>query len=346
MSEVRASNFPGYAAFFFNNAMVSIGDGENHLSYILDEHKRNGTRSLGFEHPEHGEMVVRQMYDISAESFRNLDITFKDPETGDYVTERYPSSRFYVPSNIVGEAGATDIGAAVPDIISPDETTATGDRPRVTPSDQHRPTVLPGRPSDPIPLPQLPPSEPGNGRELVPNNTGGNQTGLGPLIELTPGFPAHVQEPQIHISPDQREELLEYQALLQANASDDDEVELPAGLTEADLKPAKQNRDLTVMSSKGDVWSAKAGMTAIENLEDHFASHINDFPDVTSPMEYAQAAKKFLENPPRGVQAKIRENGDILLYDPVSHTFGVRDVNGVPRTFFKPNPPKVYWDEQ
>ncbi len=187
--------------------MVSIGNGENHPSYLLDEHERNGIRNLGFKHPEHGEMVVRQQYDISAESFRNLDITFKDPVTGEVVTERYPSSRFVVQVDDTRGVRSLEPDPALPAIIAPNEITATGDHTRVTPSDQHRPTVLPGRPSDPIPVPQLPPSEPGRGRELVPNHTGGNQTELGPLTELAPRFPAQEQEPQIYISPDQSDQI-------------------------------------------------------------------------------------------------------------------------------------------
>ena len=63
-------------------------------------------------------------------------------------------------------------------------------------------------------------------------------------------------------------------------------------------------------------------------------------------MEYARAAQKFLDNSPDGEQAKISENGDILLDDLVTHIVCVRDLSGVPRKLFKPDSPKIYWNKQ
>lgn len=65
-----------------------------------------------------------------------------------------------------------------------------------------------------------------------------------------------------------------------------------------------------------------------------------DFPELANAMEYARAAQKFLDNSPDGEQAKISENGDIHFDDPVTHIFGVRDLSGVPRKLFKPEPSK------
>ncbi len=330
-----------------NGPSISIGGGESIPSKITAEDAHVGSRTLEFEDPRYGDVTIRQYYDIATGRYYSLEASFTDPETGNYVIETLPSKRLDLKVEGSSEAELlyrADTAARVSEGTS--ENSGERGKATVVPSDEHRPIIQPGPSADPVPLPPLPPSEVGPGRELMPSHTGGNQTELGPRTDQAPGFPAQEQEPLIRITPDQREELLEYQALLKANTSENDEVKLPAGITEADLKPAKQNRNLEVMSSKGDVWSAKSDMTALANLEDHYGDHSKDFPEVTSPMEYAWAAKEFLDNPPEGVQAKIRENGDILLYDPVTHIFGVRDANGVPRTFFKPNPPKKYWDAQ
>ena len=47
---------------------------------------------------------------------------------------------------------------------------------------------------------------------------------------------------------------------------------------------------------------------------------------------------KFLRNPPQGTLTGIRSNGDVVRYDPEMNMFGVMDVCGAPRTFFKPDP--------
>ena len=66
-----------------------------------------------------------------------------------------------------------------------------------------------------------------------------------------------------------------------------------------------------------------------------------DCPEIANAMEYARAAQKSLDNSPDGEQAEVRENGDIPLYHPVTQSFCVRDLRGVPRTLFKPEPPKI-----
>ena len=48
----------------------------------------------------------------------------------------------------------------------------------------------------------------------------------------------------------------------------------------------------------------------------------------------------------KNAYAQIRVNGDILKYNPGTNTFGVMDVNGVPRTLFRPNGGMEYWLKQ
>jgi len=47
-----------------------------------------------------------------------------------------------------------------------------------------------------------------------------------------------------------------------------------------------------------------------------------------------------VKRPPASALTKARVNGDIVVYDPVSNTLVVCDVNHVPRTMFKPDPAK------
>ena len=50
-------------------------------------------------------------------------------------------------------------------------------------------------------------------------------------------------------------------------------------------------------------------------------------------------ADNFLTSPKAvGVLEKVRPNGDILRYDPVTNSFGVISSNGAIRTYYKPTP--------
>lgn len=51
-----------------------------------------------------------------------------------------------------------------------------------------------------------------------------------------------------------------------------------------------------------------------------------------------KGAQRFVNQPSQGVLSKVRANGDTVLYDPASNTFGVRAANGAPRTMFRPDP--------
>jgi filamentous hemagglutinin len=50
-----------------------------------------------------------------------------------------------------------------------------------------------------------------------------------------------------------------------------------------------------------------------------------------------------LNNPPQGSQAKARPNGDILLYDPKTNTFGAYDKFGTPKSMFRPTAGIAYF---
>ncbi len=145
-------------------------------------------RSVVIDHPVHGHMTIRQRYDISAEKHENLDVTFWDPDKRENVTEDLPNSRFYVQVDDSRDVRNFERNPALPDIIGPDEGVAASGHTRVTPSDQHRPTVLPGRPSDPIPVPELPPSEPGRGGSWFPTTPAVIRPSLARSQNWRPGF--------------------------------------------------------------------------------------------------------------------------------------------------------------
>jgi filamentous hemagglutinin len=82
------------------------------------------------------------------------------------------------------------------------------------------------------------------------------------------------------------------------------------------------------------------------NAEEHWEKHGREFPEFHSAQEYEQGALRFITRPPPGTLTKTRENGDTLFYDPATNTFAVKDRHGEPRTFFRPDSGRAYWDRQ
>lgn len=70
------------------------------------------------------------------------------------------------------------------------------------------------------------------------------------------------------------------------------------------------------------------------------------FPEFQNAKQYAEGAKKFFSEPPAGTLTKTRPNGDLLLFDPASNTFGVQAANGSPQTMFRPKDGINYWNRQ
>ena len=83
-----------------------------------------------------------------------------------------------------------------------------------------------------------------------------------------------------------------------------------------------------------------------QNAQEHWEKHGREFPEFHSAEEYEQGALRFVTHPPPGTLTKSRENGDALYYDPATNTFAVKDRSGEPRTFFRPNSGRAYWDRQ
>ncbi len=74
--------------------------------------------------------------------------------------------------------------------------------------------------------------------------------------------------------------------------------------------------------------------------------HGREFPEFHNAQDYEHGAQAFITTPPAGTLTKHRDNGDTLFYDPATNTFAVADRRGEPRTFFRPNNGRAYWDRQ
>ena len=185
-----------------NQAVVRLGDGAPHLGRIVKENDLGDKRSVEFFLPGHGRVTLDQQYDVTTGRYDGDEITFYDREQKQWVTEKYATSRFNQPAASFGIPRPSQSETTAPGIIAPEESLTESEQAIVVPSDEQRPFLQPGPPAEPIPIDPLPPSEAGTGLELIPSHTGGNQTGLGPLLEHTPGFPAQEQDPLILVNPD------------------------------------------------------------------------------------------------------------------------------------------------
>jgi filamentous hemagglutinin len=82
------------------------------------------------------------------------------------------------------------------------------------------------------------------------------------------------------------------------------------------------------------------------NAQEHWQKHGGEFPALHSEQDYVGAANAFVHRPPPGTLTKTDSRGDTLFYDPATNTFAVMDSAGEPRTFFKPDNGRAYWDRQ
>ena len=199
----RARLFPAYAAFVFGHAAMSIGDGKILLGHILEKDAHNDSRLVEIMHPEHGRMVIREERENPNETFRGVEISFTEPGTWEWVTERLPNFRFASPREEGGREAATE--SATPG--APENLRELGPQVRVVPGQDHRPIIHPGPPAEPVPVLPPTPFPAGEGRERIPNHTGGDQVPRGLEEGLITEFSVHEPGGLIHITPDQSEEL-------------------------------------------------------------------------------------------------------------------------------------------
>jgi filamentous hemagglutinin len=105
------------------------------------------------------------------------------------------------------------------------------------------------------------------------------------------------------------------------------------------------------VDSKGNAlvgdWSSTGTLSAPENALGHWVKHSTEFPEFSNASQYVEAAQKFVTDPPVNILMKTRPNsGDVLLYDPASNTFAVKNATGAPKTMFRPVDGINYWNKQ
>lgn len=93
------------------------------------------------------------------------------------------------------------------------------------------------------------------------------------------------------------------------------------------------------------MWSANSRATATENAARHFARNGEDF-GAKDVDDYVRKAHAFTANPPAGAETLTRPNGDLLVYDARTNVFAVATRDGAPRTMFKPDDGRSYWQRQ
>ncbi|KDE37340.1 hypothetical protein AW40_06630 [Kosakonia radicincitans UMEnt01/12] len=94
------------------------------------------------------------------------------------------------------------------------------------------------------------------------------------------------------------------------------------------------------------IWTETKKDDPVSNAYGHWDKHKTEFPEFQNSKQYVDATHDFVTNPPEGTLTKTRPNGDTLYYNPQTNTFASKDVNGVPRTMFRPGKGMEYWNKQ
>jgi pyocin large subunit-like protein len=93
------------------------------------------------------------------------------------------------------------------------------------------------------------------------------------------------------------------------------------------------------------MWSPSRRYSAEENAQRAFERNGEAF-SASSIDQYVKKAHAFVDHPPAGTLTLTRANGDTLFYDPKANVFAVANKDGAPRTMFKPDEGRAYWDKQ
>ncbi|MHA0894060.1 VENN motif pre-toxin domain-containing protein, partial [Enterobacter roggenkampii] len=94
------------------------------------------------------------------------------------------------------------------------------------------------------------------------------------------------------------------------------------------------------------IWTETKKAKPVGNAYGHWTKHGKEFPEYQNAKQYVDAAHNFMTTPPQGTLTKTRPNGDTLYYNPATNVFASKDINGVPRTMFKPEKGLEYWKKQ
>jgi pyocin large subunit-like protein len=108
---------------------------------------------------------------------------------------------------------------------------------------------------------------------------------------------------------------------------------------------ADARREPVALVDGKPMWAANRRHTAAENASYQFQRDGADF-GARNVDDFVAKAHAFTASPPKDALSLTRSNGDKLLYDPTRNIFAVVTKDGAPRTMFKPQAGKAYWDQQ
>jgi pyocin large subunit-like protein len=91
------------------------------------------------------------------------------------------------------------------------------------------------------------------------------------------------------------------------------------------------------------IWSKTDKFTSVGNALKHSKDHRKEFIGIQNSKQYVEHAWKFRDR--TDVMIKVRTNGERVLYDPSSNTFGVFTRAGTPKTVFKPRDGMKYFND-
>lgn len=121
----------------------------------------------------------------------------------------------------------------------------------------------------------------------------------------------------------------------------------PGGWGPEDEENARNTEALLSGKDKDtQIWTETKKDDPVSNAYGHWDKHKTEFPEFQNSKQYVDATHDFVTNPPEGTLTKTRPNGDTLYYNPQTNTFASKDVNGVPRTMFRPGKGMEYWNKQ
>ena len=113
------------------------------------------------------------------------------------------------------------------------------------------------------------------------------------------------------------------------------------------LKGVMKKADALSQTHYGDypLWSSNRRFKAHENAYNHYERHGPDL-GVKYYEDYIALSHGFIHNPPKGTEIINRSNGDKLFYNTELNIFAVSTPKGAPRTLFRPDNGRAYWQKQ
>lgn len=110
------------------------------------------------------------------------------------------------------------------------------------------------------------------------------------------------------------------------------------------LQEALPSSVKTIGAPSKPIWSKTSERTSLQNAFYHWEKHGKEFVGIKNSKQNVEHAWKFRDR--TDVMIKVRTNGERILYDPKSNTFGTFTARGIPKTVFKPTDRIEYFHNQ